>query len=167
MVFRNIDFHNVAEIAPFEDGWQQSSFIIRNDATDITISKPDNLAQMKQISADAHLPFSPEVVQLVLPYGNIIFHGIEGEVTPPTADFLPNHTLLCYGSSITHGSLALASPYTYPLPHRTEAGARFPQLRLCRYRALRPRHCRMACLPQGLARGDAGDRHQHAGHDRG
>ena len=179
MIFQNIDFHNVAEIVPFEDGWQlwrvphhvreqanpglnqttaaystgielrfcmvsrhvtirlrsvpiaegqmaylyfgslqggwqQSSFIIRNDVTDITISKPDNLAQMKQISADAHLPFSPEVVRLVLPYGNIIFHGIEGEVTPPTADFLPKRTLLCYGSSITHGSLALASPYTYP-----------------------------------------------------
>lgn len=179
MVFQNIDFHNVAEVVPYEGGyrlwrvpqdvraqaneklnettaaystgielrfcmisesvtirlrsvpiaegqmayvyfgslqggWQQSSFIIRNDVTDITISKPGNLEQMQRITDYAHLPFSPEVVRLVLPYGNIIFHGIEGEVTPPTAEMLPKHTLLCYGSSITHGSLALASPYTYP-----------------------------------------------------
>lgn len=179
MIFQNIDFHNVAEILPYEDGyklwrvpsavrsqanpglnqttaaystgielrfcmvsesvtirlrsvpiaegqmaylyfgslqggWQQSSFIIRNDVTTITLTKPGNLKQMQQITDDAHLPFSPQVVRLVLPYGNIIFHGIEGEVTPPTEDMFPKHTLLCYGSSITHGSLALASPYTYP-----------------------------------------------------
>lgn len=179
MIFQNIDFHNVAEIVPYEDGyrlwrvpqsvrmraneklnettaaystgielrfcmvsesvtirlrsvpiaegqmaylyfgslqggWQQSSYIIRNDVTAITITRPGNLVQMQQITDEARLPFSPEVVRLVLPYGNIIFHGIEGEVMPPTAEMLPKHTLLCYGSSITHGSLALASPYTYP-----------------------------------------------------
>lgn len=179
MIFQNIDFHNVAEIVPYEagwqlwrvpadvrihanaglnertaaystgielrfvmvsdsvtirlrsvpiaegqmaylyfgsiqGGWQQSSYIIRDDVTAITVSRPGNLAQMQGISEAAGLPFSPEVVRLVLPYGNIIFHGIEGEVVPPTADMLPKTTLLSYGSSITHGSLALASPYTYP-----------------------------------------------------
>lgn len=179
MIFQNIDFHNVAEIEPYEGGWrlwrvpaevranandklrettaaystgielrflmhsdtvtirlrsvpiaegqmaylyfgslqggwQQSSFIIRNDVTAITLSRPGNLQQMQEISQAAKLPFSPEVVRLVLPYGNIIFHGLEGEVSPPTAEMLPKATLLSYGSSITHGSLALASPYTYP-----------------------------------------------------
>ena len=69
---------------------------------------------MQRISREARLPFDPQVVRLVLPYGNIIFHGVEGDVTPPPQEMLPKHTLLCYGSSITHGSLALASPYTYP-----------------------------------------------------
>lgn len=179
MIFQNIDFHNVAQIIPHEDGWQlwrvpedvrqmaneglrdrtaaystgielrfcmlsdrvtirlrsipiaegqmaylyfgsiqggwqQSSYIIREDATSITISRPGNLTQMQAISAEAGLPFSPEVVRLVLPYGNILYLGMEGEVVPPAAHLLPEHTLMCYGSSITHGSLALASPYTYP-----------------------------------------------------
>ncbi|MBE5797354.1 MAG: SGNH/GDSL hydrolase family protein [Clostridiales bacterium] len=179
MIFQSIDFHNVAEIVPYEDGfrlwrvpqsvralanprlnettaaystgielrfrmvsdrvtirlrsvpiaegqmaylyfgslqggWQQSSWIIRDEPTAITIAKPGNLAQMQQISAQARLPFSPEVVRLVLPYGNILFLGLEGEVAPPEDGMLPKTTLMCYGSSITHGSLALASPYTYP-----------------------------------------------------
>ena len=97
-----------------QGGWQQSSFIIRNDVTTITLHRPGNLPQMQEISREAGLPFSPEVVRLVLPYGNIIFHGVEGEVVPPTAEMFPKATLLSYGSSITHGSLALASPYTYP-----------------------------------------------------
>lgn len=179
MIFQHIDFHNVARIIPYEDGfqlwrvpedvalkaneglrertaayatgielrfimhsdevairlrsipiaegqmaylyfgsmqggWQQSSFIIREDPTTIRITKPGNLAQMQQITRDAALPFDPRVVRLVLPYGNILFCGITGEVSPPPADFLPKYTLLSYGSSITHGSLALAAPYTYP-----------------------------------------------------
>lgn len=179
MIFQNIEFHNVAEVEPFESGWrlwrvpasvraganerlrettaaystgielrfrllseravirlrsvpiaegqmaylyfgslqggwQQSSFIITNDVTEIAVTKPGNLAQMQQITMEAGLPFSPEVVRLVLPYGNIIFHGVEGEVAPPKRDMLPRATYLAYGSSITHGSLALASPYTYP-----------------------------------------------------
>ena len=98
----------------FQGGWQQSSWIIRDEVTTITLTKPGNLDQLRRITHDAALPFDPSVVRLVLPYGNIIFHGVEGEVSPPAAELLPNRTLLCYGSSITHGSLALATPYTYP-----------------------------------------------------
>lgn len=97
-----------------QGGWQQSSYIITNEVTEIRISKPGNMVQLQQLTADAALPFDPQVVRLVLPYGNIIFHGMEGEVLPPTAEMLPKTTLLSYGSSITHGSLALAAPYTYP-----------------------------------------------------
>ncbi|MBQ2952358.1 MAG: SGNH/GDSL hydrolase family protein [Clostridia bacterium] len=179
MIFQNIDFHNVAQIIPYEDGcrlwrvpvdvaaraneglrdrsatystgielrfvmhsdevtirlrnlpiaegqmaylyfgslqggWQQSSFIIRDDTTTISIRRPGNLEQMQLITRQAGLPFDPQVVRLVLPYGNILYCSMTGEVTPPTADMFPKHTLLCYGSSITHGSLALAAPHTYP-----------------------------------------------------
>ena len=64
----------------FQGGWQQSSFIIRNEETAITITLPGNMAQLQQLTEQAKLPFSPEVVRLVLPYGNIIFMGLEGEV---------------------------------------------------------------------------------------
>lgn len=178
MIFQNIEFHNVEEIVPFEDGWklhrapsavraqcseglqntslygtgvelrfvllgdhadvrlrtlpiaegqmaflfygsiqggwQQSSFVITERETVIRIPRPGNMEQLKQISAAAHLPFSPEVVRLVLPYGNNVFLGAEGDVMPPTPDMLPKKTLLSYGSSITHGSLALIAPYAYP-----------------------------------------------------
>lgn len=97
-----------------QGGWQQSSFIIRDDVTSLRLTRPGNPEQLQRISREAGLPFDPQVVRLVLPYGNIIFHGIDGDVAPPPKEYLPKHTLLCYGSSITHGSLALAAPYTYP-----------------------------------------------------
>ena len=178
MIFQNIDFHNVEQIVPYEDGWklhrapesvraacsdklqgtsaygtgvelrfcllgdaaeirlrtvpiaegqmafvyygsiqggwQQSSYIITERETVIRIPRPGNMAQLQRITASAGLPFSPEVVRLVLPYGNNIFLGASGEICPPKADMLPKKTLLSYGSSITHGSLALVAPYAYP-----------------------------------------------------
>ena len=97
-----------------QGGWQQSSYIITEQETVIRIPRPANLAQLTRITEKAALPFSPEVVRLVLPYGNNIFLGASGDICPPDAAMLPKKTLLSYGSSITHGSLALAAPYTYP-----------------------------------------------------
>ena len=96
-----------------QGGWQQSAFILKEERTVIRIRRPENLEQLRRISRENSLPFSPEVCRLVLPYGSTVFLGVEGAVTPPTPEMLPRHTLLCYGSSITHGSLALAAPYTY------------------------------------------------------
>lgn len=178
MIFQNIEFHNVEEIVPYEDGWrlhrapafvrqacgerlentsaygtgvelrfcilgeyaeirlrtvpiaegqmafvyygsiqggwQQSSYVITERETVIRIPRPGNMEGLKTISSNANLPFSPEVVRLVLPYGNNIFLGASGDICPPDASLLPKKTLLSYGSSITHGSLALVAPYAYP-----------------------------------------------------
>ncbi len=97
-----------------QGGWQHSSCIITPEETIIRIPRPDNMEGLKTITANAHLPFSPEVVRIALPYGNNIFLGASGDICPPSPDMLPRQTLLSYGSSITHGSLALAAPYTYP-----------------------------------------------------
>ncbi len=42
------------------------------------------------------------------------FVGAEGDIELPSSIDMPEMTYLAYGSSITHGSLALAAPYTYP-----------------------------------------------------
>ena len=96
-----------------QGGWEQSSFVIGRERTTIRVKRPNNPEQLQEITDGAQLPFSPAVCRLVLPYGNNIFLGAEGDIAPPTADMLPKETLLCYGSSITHGSLALATPVTY------------------------------------------------------
>lgn len=178
MIFQNIEFHNVEQIVPYEDGWQlhrapaavreacgerlqgtsaygtgielrfcilgdyaeirlrtvpiaegqmafvyygsiqggwqQSSYIITPEVTTIRIPRAGNMDHLRKITAQAQLPFSPEVVRLVLPYGNNIFLGASGDICPPDAGQLPKKTLLSYGSSITHGSLALIAPYAYP-----------------------------------------------------
>lgn len=98
----------------FQGGWQNSSRVIGTQETRITIPRPDGLAVMKQITRDQELGFDPEVVRVVLPYGNCYYLGVEGSVEPPSPQDVPALTYLAYGSSITHGSLALAAPYTYP-----------------------------------------------------
>ena len=179
MIFQNIDFHNVAEMTPEDDGWRMwrvpadvreklnenarlrtaayttgvelrfklkgesadihlrtlpaqeapvaylyygsiqggwdhSSRVIGTQRTTLHFERPANLERLKAISQQCHLPFDPEVIRIVLPYTSCIFMGVDGEVEPPCKEELPQKTCLCYGSSITHGSLALAAPYTYP-----------------------------------------------------
>lgn len=97
----------------FQGGWQYSSKII-NGETRITIPKSGNLSILKEITKAEKLPFDPELVRVVLPYGTCYFVGIDGEVEPPKKADLPKVRYLAYGSSITHGSLSLAAPYTYP-----------------------------------------------------
>lgn len=98
----------------FQGGWQYSSKVILDNDTRITISRPDNIDKLKQITAQYKLGFNPEVVRVILPYGTCYFVDVEGEIEPPAKEDVPSKTYLAYGSSITHGSLALAAPYTYP-----------------------------------------------------
>ncbi len=97
----------------FQGGWQQSSKAIGQEGTPITISRPGNMQRLRELTAAQSLPFSPEIVRLVLPSGLISYVGVEGEVEPPAPEDLPEKTYLAYGSSITHGSLGLAMPFSY------------------------------------------------------
>lgn len=98
----------------FQGGWEYSSKMIYSHPTCIHIIKAKNLQTLQKITADENLPFDPQVVRIVLPYGHCHYLRVEGEVLPPAPDMVPKKTYLAYGSSITHGSLALAAPYTYP-----------------------------------------------------
>ena len=98
----------------FQGGWYLSSKVILEKETEILIKRPDNMDILKKISIEQKLGFNPEVVRVVLPYGRCLFIGIEGDIEVPQKADYPNRTYLAYGSSITHGSLALAMPHTYP-----------------------------------------------------
>lgn len=112
----NSEEANVAFIyfGSIQGGWMLSSKILYSHETKLVIKKPDNMPKLKEISLKSGLGFSPEVVRIVLPYGRVMYHGVEGDVVPPEKEDKPKKTYLAYGSSITHGSLALGAPYTYP-----------------------------------------------------
>ncbi|NLO08319.1 MAG: SGNH/GDSL hydrolase family protein [Clostridiales bacterium] len=117
-IILSVDENAEAQVAyiyygSFQGGWQYSSKTIQNE-TMITIPKCNNLYLLKEITGSKSLPFDPELVRIVLPYGTCYYVGVEGEVEPPLKSQLPKKTYLAYGSSITHGSLSLAAPYTYP-----------------------------------------------------
>jgi len=97
-----------------QGGFADSTRFILNKETRIQINKPDNMEYLKEITKEHNLPFDPEVVRVVLPYGRLFYVGVEGDIEPPAKEDMPSKRYLAYGSSITHGSLALAQPYTYP-----------------------------------------------------
>ena len=68
-------------------------------------SIPDDLA--------AAMPFHPRVVRIVLFRGVFRLHDVQGDLRPPVAAELPELTMLSYGTSITHGSVATAFHLTY------------------------------------------------------
>jgi len=59
------------------------------------------------------LLYSPKVVRLILCGSNPVIYDVEGDVSLPSAEMLPNKTLLAYGSSITHGSISLLPTTTW------------------------------------------------------
>ena len=95
-------------------GWQTSSYALNTRETILHIERPANADRLAQLSRDHHLPFSPDVLRLVLPACTCWFLGAEGDIEPPAPEDLPQKTCLFYGSSITHGSIAMAMPQTYP-----------------------------------------------------
>lgn len=98
----------------FQGGWENSSRTILTQETALRVEKPKNLAFLKEVTQERGLAFNPEVVRVVLPYGTCCYLGVEGDVEAPSQEDYPSRTYLAYGSSITHGSLALAMPCTYP-----------------------------------------------------
>lgn len=96
-----------------QGGWERSARIIGTDVTRVRIDAIDNADELRAISQAHHLPFSSDVVRVLLPYGTCVYLGCEGDVEPPRPEDLPTKTYLAYGSSITHGGLALGTPHTY------------------------------------------------------
>lgn len=117
-IILSVDDNAEAQVAyiyygSIQGDWQCSSKTIQRQ-TRITIPRSKNLNILKNVSMTSNLPFDPEVVRIVLPYGTCYFVGVEGEVEPPLSTQVASKTYLAYGSSITHGSLSLAAPHTYP-----------------------------------------------------
>lgn len=82
-----------------------------------TFEMPERLAGA--LAAGERVPagrFAPELCRLCFdPYGEIVFHAVEGEgVRPPAEGEVPDSCLLAYGTSITHGNRATAPYLTYP-----------------------------------------------------
>lgn len=68
------------------------------------IKRPANLDNLRKMTALSGYDWDPEVVRVILDRGRIHLHHVIGDVEPPKPEQCPKKTLLCYGSSITHGS---------------------------------------------------------------
>ena len=87
-------------------GWKNLYKTIYTEPTEITIPKSKVLDKLALLSERGALPFSHEVVRVVLQNVQYEIFDVAGECRPPRPDELPKTKYLAYGSSITHGSLA-------------------------------------------------------------
>ncbi|MBO5009487.1 MAG: SGNH/GDSL hydrolase family protein [Clostridia bacterium] len=95
-------------------GWQECSVaIVSGETRELVVNKHPNIEKLREITKSASFGFSPEVVRIVLNSSILRFVGVDGDVVPPSKEDVPEKTYLAYGSSITHGSLALNIPSTF------------------------------------------------------
>ena len=95
-------------------GWQECSVaIVSGETRELVVNKHPNIEKLREITKSASFGFSPEVVRIVLNSSIMRFVGVDGDVVPPSKEDVPEKTYLSYGSSITHGSLALNIPSTF------------------------------------------------------
>lgn len=86
----------------FQGRYQLSPQVVGQDITTVTIRRMKPEGGGACVSSGGL--FDPELYRVFVPYDwGTVIHGIEGEVSPPGKEQLPEKTLLCYGSSITHG----------------------------------------------------------------
>ncbi len=59
------------------------------------------------------LDWDGEVIRVIFDRGEVKLHDVTGDVEPPKPSQTPKNTLLCYGSSITHGSNSIDASHTW------------------------------------------------------
>ncbi len=84
-----------------QGAWFDSGYITE-EITEIKIKKSENTEILKRIANEFNQPFSPEVVRVIIHTREFEIFGIDGDIRPQKTEEMPKHTLLAYGSSITH-----------------------------------------------------------------
>jgi len=98
---------------PFQGTWTQSARTIGKGRSCVDVKKPQNIAYLHAAQQGREKLFDPDMVRIVLPYSACVYMGVEGRVEPPHAGDATPRRCLSYGSSITHGSLALGAHQSY------------------------------------------------------
>lgn len=92
--------------------WAECVKTVGPTPTQIEIQRPD-LSRLEKRAAAVHSPWDPHLVRLILLNASVSILDVSGNVCPPLPGQTPDKKILFYGSSITHGSLALSQVDTY------------------------------------------------------
>lgn len=89
--------------------WPESTAnkLVSDQMSEIVIKKPSTFDSLCELAKKYSHRFSPEVIRVLMPAGGFEICDVVGDVTPPTAEYLPKRKYLAYGSSITAGSIAV------------------------------------------------------------
>jgi len=103
-----------ALVEVFQGCFLVSWHLVGPEATEIRVSKPQNMKSLDKITRERKLPFDAHLTRVILPYWPPVrLVEVEGETEPPRRSQTPRETLLTYGSSITHGAWAIRPTGSY------------------------------------------------------
>ena len=104
----------VAEV--YQGVFKSASYSLSAEPTEIPIAFPQNIEVLDKIAKEKNLPFDSRLFRVILPYGPAIeIPKIEGDFSPPVEGQTPQARYLAYGSSITHGSVAIRPTGSYAM----------------------------------------------------
>ncbi|MBE6561023.1 MAG: hypothetical protein E7662_07840 [Ruminococcaceae bacterium] len=89
--------------------WQTALYRYTDEPTTLEIAPPPTPDKLEKLTVLNGYPYSPQVVRLCLNNSPAVLIDIEGDIRPPEEEEVPVLRGLMYGSSITHGSLALVA----------------------------------------------------------
>lgn len=101
-------------VSVYHGAFSGQAVSIGREPMTITVSYPRNMDLMLRAGDKCALSFDPRLVRVCLPpIHPVRIISIEGDLTYPAPQSGPAKTLLCYGSSITHGAHAIPPLGTY------------------------------------------------------
>lgn len=111
-----------------QGGWEdhQVNKNVGEETSDFVIKQTDRPQILDKIRKESNLPMSSYVIRVIFDRGVYELLDIIGDVRPPEPQMLPERTLLCYGSSITHGSNSIDASHSWPylLAHNLKVDCR-------------------------------------------
>jgi hypothetical protein len=98
-----------------QGGWtdHELNCYIPPQPKEFTFKQPAEAASQQKIHELTGLDWDARVIRVIFDRGQVKLHDVIGEVAPPTPEQTPKKTLLCYGSSITHGSNSIDTSHTW------------------------------------------------------
>ena len=99
---------------------------VGKDMTEFVIERSPPREKLKIMTEKLGLAFDSEVIRVIFDRGRFKLFDIIGDVEPPKPEQYPAKTLLCYGSSITHGSnsIDMSHAWTSLLGHNLQMDVR-------------------------------------------
>lgn len=128
-----------------QGGWADHE-VHKNVTTEVEefeIERSQDPNRLKVMSEKKGSGWNSDVVRIIFDRGSFKIFDIIGDVEPPKSEEVPQKTLMCYGSSITHGSNSidmshswasvLAHNINYDVKNKGMAGSCFMEPRFADY----------------------------------
>jgi hypothetical protein len=157
VVLASLDVPSVAEV--YFGSFLVSWHVIGTQPAPIALPRPGGNPMLARLTREKELPFDAMLTRVHLPWRPAVkLIDVDGAFEPPRPGQTPRRTMLCYGSSITHGNCSVR--------HRGDAGHGPAQSRVRRRRPPGTGYGRAYRGADGLGPGDSGAGYQSDRLDR-